>query len=293
MPTGQPQDSSVRRVPFTLFPAVDVADGRAIRLVQGKGDAETEPCDPLTAALDWQSAGASWIHLVDLDAAFGRGSNAEFLASIIDRTQINVQLSGGISDDGSLTAALATDSARVVLSTVAVQNLDWCERVLDEHGDRIAVALDVALDPNAEGQEKYRLSPRGRPTDTTAPASDLLETLDRLDRAGCQRYVVTDVSRDGMLSGPNVGLYRLVTQESEAMVIASGGVSTLEDLTMLADIERVGGRLEGAVIGKALYADQFTLTQAFDAVEGCGHSNLQASQRTLDPDPSAIDGDRS
>jgi phosphoribosylanthranilate isomerase len=232
---------------LVLLPAVDVADGQAVRLVQGAAGSETSYGDPLAAALAWQADGAEWIHLVDLDAAFGRGSNAALLASVIGQLDVRVELSGGIRDDASLRAALATGAARVNIGTAALEDPQWCDRVVGEYGDRVAIGLDV---------RDRTLSARG----WTRDGGDLYETLERLDKAGCARYVVTDILKDGTLQGPNVALLRDVCSRTPAPVIASGGVSTLDDLRVLASLEPLG--VEGVITGKALYAGAFTIPQA-------------------------------
>jgi phosphoribosylanthranilate isomerase len=238
---------------LTLLPAVDVADGQAVRLVQGAAGSETGYGDPVEAALAWQRDGASWVHLVDLDAAFGRGSNAPLLADVIRRLDVNVELSGGIRDDGSLRAALATGAARVNIGTAALENPDWCDRVVGEFADRVAIGLDV---------RGRTLAARG----WTRDGGDLFEVLERLDKAGCARYVVTDILKDGTLRGPNLDLLRDVCAHTGAPVIASGGVSTLDDLRALAALEPVG--VEGVIAGKALYAGAFTVAQALAVLAG-------------------------
>ncbi|MEN3304561.1 MAG: phosphoribosyl isomerase [Micromonosporaceae bacterium] len=240
---------------FTLLPAVDVADGKAVRLVQGEAGTETSYGDPLDAALAWQRDGAEWVHLVDLDAAFGRGSNRELLARVVGALDVQVELSGGIRDDESLAAALATGCARVNLGTAALEDPVWCAKVVAEHGEKIAVGLDVRIT-----EKGHRLAARG----WTSDGGDLWEVLDRLDRDGCARYVVTDVSKDGTLQGPNVGLLSEVCARTDAPVIASGGVSSVDDLRALAALSSDG--VEGAIVGKALYAGAFTLPQALSAV---------------------------
>ena len=237
---------------LTLLPAVDVLGGQAVRLVQGQAGTQTAYGDPVEAALDWQAAGASWIHLVDLDAAFGRGSNADLLARIVSRLDIEVELSGGIRDDASLATALATGCRRVNLGTAALEQPDWCAGVIAEHGERVAVGLDV---------RGRTLAARG----WTREGGDLFEVLARLDDQGCARYVVTDVARDGTLTGPNVDLLRSVCAATQRPVVASGGVSALADLRALAGLMPLG--LEGAIVGKALYAGAFTLPEALVAVE--------------------------
>ncbi|MBB3665838.1 MULTISPECIES: bifunctional 1-(5-phosphoribosyl)-5-((5-phosphoribosylamino)methylideneamino)imidazole-4-carboxamide isomerase/phosphoribosylanthranilate isomerase PriA [Prauserella salsuginis group] len=240
---------------LTLLPAVDVADGQAVRLVQGEAGTETSYGSPLEAALTWQRDGAEWVHLVDLDAAFGKGSNRELLADVVAKLDAAVELSGGIRDDESLKAALATGARRVNLGTAALESPDWCAKVVSEYGDRVAIGLDVRI-----GEDGYRLAARG----WTQDGGDLWQVMDRLDHDGAQRYVVTDVSKDGTLKGPNVGLLREVTARTDAAIIASGGVSSVDDLRSLAALERDG--VEGAIIGKALYAQAFTLPEALEAV---------------------------
>jgi 1-(5-phosphoribosyl)-5-[(5-phosphoribosylamino)methylideneamino] imidazole-4-carboxamide isomerase/N-(5'phosphoribosyl)anthranilate isomerase len=236
---------------LVLLPAVDVADGQAVRLVQGEAGSETSYGTPLDAALAWQQGGAEWVHLVDLDAAFGRGSNRELIAEVIGRLDVAVELSGGIRDDASLEAALATGCARVNIGTAALEQPDWVRDAIFRHGERIAVGLDV---------RGTTLSARG----WTQDGGQLFDVLGRLDADGCARYVVTDVRRDGTLSGPNVELLRDVCAATDRPVVASGGVSSLEDLRVLAGLTGVG--VEGAIVGKALYAGAFTLPEAIAAV---------------------------
>ncbi|MEV4617131.1 bifunctional 1-(5-phosphoribosyl)-5-((5-phosphoribosylamino)methylideneamino)imidazole-4-carboxamide isomerase/phosphoribosylanthranilate isomerase PriA [Asanoa sp. NPDC049573] len=232
---------------LTLLPAVDVADGQAVRLVQGAAGTETGYGDPLEAALAWQHDGAEWVHLVDLDAAFGRGSNAALLADVVGRLDVKVELSGGIRDDASLRAALATGAARVNIGTAALEDPQWCDRVVGEYGERVAIGLDV---------RGRTLSARG----WTRDGGDLFEVLERLDKAGAARYVVTDITKDGTMRGPNLDLLREVCDRTPAPVIASGGVSTLDDLRALATLEGAG--VEGVIAGKALYAGAFTVREA-------------------------------
>ncbi len=232
---------------LTLLPAVDVTEGQAVRLVHGEAGTETGYGDPVEAALRWQADGAEWVHLVDLDAAFGRGSNGPLLADVIRRLDVKVELSGGIRDDASLRAALSTGAARVNIGTAALEDPQWCDRVVGEYGDRVAIGLDV---------RGHTLAARG----WTREGGDLFEVLERLDKAGCARYVVTDIRRDGTLTGPNLDLLREVCARTTAPVIASGGVSTLDDLRALSTLEPSG--VEGVIAGKALYAGAFTVAQA-------------------------------
>jgi phosphoribosylanthranilate isomerase len=241
----------VLAVTFELLPAVDVADGQAVRLVQGRAGSETTYGAPLAAALAWQADGAEWIHLVDLDAAFGRGSNAALLAEVVGTLDVKVEMSGGIRDDDSLEAALATGCTRVNIGTAALEKPEWCASVIARYGDRIAVGLDV---------RGSTLAARG----WTEDGGDLWEALTRLDAQGCARYVVTDVTKDGTLRGPNLDLLREVCAVTDAPVVASGGVSSLDDLVALASLSSLG--VEGSIVGKALYAGAFTLPEALAAV---------------------------
>lgn len=230
-----------------LLPAVDVKDGRAVRLVQGELAAETAYGNPLEVALEFQSAGAEWLHLVDLDAAFGRGENTAQLAEVVGKLDIKVELSGGIRDDESLARALATGCTRVNLGTAALENPDWTAKVIAQHGDRIAVGLDV---------RGHVLAARG----WTKEGGDLFETIERLERDGCARYVVTDVTKDGTLQGPNLALLQEVCAATKKPIVASGGISSLDDIRALVELNNSG--VEGAIVGKALYAGAFTLQEA-------------------------------
>jgi 1-(5-phosphoribosyl)-5-[(5-phosphoribosylamino)methylideneamino] imidazole-4-carboxamide isomerase/N-(5'phosphoribosyl)anthranilate isomerase len=256
----------VRPVVFVLLPAVDVAGGRAVRAVQGEAGTASTYGAARDAALAWQAGGAEWIHLVDLDAAFGRGSNAELLEAVIGELDVEVELSGGICDDASLARALSTGCARVNLGTAALDDPVWCARAIAAHGERIAVSLDVRVVEDPDGAVQHRLAARGRRHE----GGDLWEAIARLDRDGCARYIVTDVTRDGMLSGPDVALYRAVTRATTAPVIASGGISAIADLVRLAEVAAAGLNLEGSIVGKALYAGRFTLPEALEAMRRVG-----------------------
>ncbi|ASN51664.1 bifunctional 1-(5-phosphoribosyl)-5-((5-phosphoribosylamino)methylideneamino)imidazole-4-carboxamide isomerase/phosphoribosylanthranilate isomerase PriA [Sinomonas sp. R1AF57] len=232
-----------------LLPAVDIVDGQAVRLVQGEAGSETGYGSPLDAALAWQQAGAEWVHLVDLDAAFGRGDNRALIADVVSSLSLKVELSGGLRDDASLDAALELGVARVNLGTAAIENPEWTAKAIERHGDRIAVGLDV---------RGTTLAGRG----WTKEGGDLWEVLARLEDAGCARYVVTDVTKDGTLQGPNLGLLREMCQRTDKPVVASGGISGLDDLRALRELVPLG--VEGAIVGKALYSGQFTLPEALD-----------------------------
>jgi phosphoribosyl isomerase A len=236
-----------------LLPAVDITEGRAVQLAQGVAGSERVYGDPVAAAMRWQDAGAEWIHLVDLDAAFGRGSNRELQAEIVGALDIQVEMSGGIRDDESLAAALATGCRRVNIGTAALEQPEWCAKVIAEHGDRVAIGLDV---------RGRTLAARG----WTKDGGDLYETLTRLDSEGCARYVVTDVNKDGMLAGPNLQLLRDVAAVTSAPLVASGGVTTLDDIRALMDLVPEG--VEGAIAGTALYEGTFTLEDALALTKG-------------------------
>lgn len=246
--------SSANRL--VLLPAVDVADGQAVRLVQGEAGTETNYGAPLDAAMAWQNAGAEWVHLVDLDAAFGRGSNFEILQDVVGKLDIDVELSGGIRDDESLERALSTGCRRVNIGTAALEDPDWCEQIIQKYGDRVAIGLDTR---QVDGE--WRLRGRG----WTSDGGELWEVLERLDSQGVSRLVVTDVSRDGMLNGPNIDLLRDVASATDAPVVASGGISSLEDIRNLAKIVEEG--VDSAIVGKALYAGKFTLEEALEAAQ--------------------------
>jgi len=237
-----------------LLPAVDVADGKAVRLTQGEAGSETDYGDPVEAAQQWISAGAEWIHLVDLDAAFGRGNNRDVIRRVVDAsTSVKIELSGGIRDDASLEAALEAGATRLNLGTAALEDPEWTARVIAKHGDAVAVGLDV---------RGTTLAARG----WTKEGGDLWEVLARLEDAGCARYVVTDVTKDGTLRGPNVDLLKQVMERTAKPVVASGGISSLQDIADLYAL--VGAGLEGAILGKSLYAGRFTLEQALAVAGG-------------------------
>lgn len=239
---------------LTLLPAVDIADGKAVRLTRGEAGTETNYGDPADAAADWVAQGAEWIHLVDLDAAFGRGSNQSAIRRVIKAARgVNIELSGGIRDDQSLETALASGAKRINLGTAALENPVWAAHVIAEYGDAIAVGLDV---------RGTTLAARG----WTKDGGDLFEVMERLEEAGCARYVVTDVTKDGTLQGPNLELLRMVAERTDKPIIASGGVSSLDDLAALRELVPHG--LEGAIVGKALYAGAFTLAEAIDVASG-------------------------
>lgn len=236
---------------LTLLPAVDVTEGKAVQLVQGVAGSGKQYGDPLAAAREWQRQGAEWIHLVDLDAAFGRGDNAKVLAEVVAALDIKVELSGGIRNEATLERAVAAGAHRINIGTAALENPDWCDRVVAEHGDQVAIGLDV---------RDGRLAARG----WTREGGELFEVLERLEAAGCSRYVVTDVASDGMLTGPNLDLLRSVCERTDKPVIASGGVSTLDDLRALRSLAADG--VEGAIVGTALYEGNFTVEQALEVL---------------------------
>ena len=243
---------------FTLLPAVDVVNGQAVRLDQGEAGTEKVYGDPLSAAKQWQEEGATWLHFVDLDAAFGRGSNHELMADITRQLDSNVELTGGIRDDASLERALATGAKRVNIGTAALQNPEWMESVIARYGDKVAIDLAVR-EENGQWQTKGN--------GWTSDGGDLWEVLERFDAAGCTRFVVTDVSKDGTLAGPNVELLREVSAATDAFVTASGGIATIEDVVQVASYVDEG--IDSVIIGKALYEKRFTLREALTAVGAC------------------------
>lgn len=237
-----------------LLPAVDVADGKAVRLTQGAAGTETNYGDPVDAAADWAAQGAEWIHLVDLDAAFGRGENRALLRRVIDQVPgVKIELSGGIRDDASLESALESGATRVNLGTAALEDPRWAADAIARYGEQIAVGLDV------RGET---LAARG----WTQDGGNLWEVLSRLEDAGCARYVVTDVTRDGMLTGPNVQLLSDIAAKTGKPVVASGGIASLDDIAELTALVDQG--IEGAIVGKALYAGKFTLIEALKVAAG-------------------------
>lgn len=238
---------------LTLLPAVDVACGQAVQLVQGVAGTEKTFGDPVAAACRWRDAGAEWIHLVDLDAAFGRGQNADVLREVVAASSVKVEMSGGIRDDESLERALNAGATRVNIGTAALEDPQWCERIIAEHGDKVAIGLDVKGD---------KLAARG----WTREGGNVFETLERLDAAGCSRYVVTDVASDGMLTGPNYELLGAICARTDAPVVASGGVSSIEDVRRLRGLVPIG--IEGAIIGTALYTGKIDLAEALTEARG-------------------------
>lgn len=245
---------------FTLLPAVDVVDGQAVRLNQGAAGSEKVYGSPLDMALEWQAQGAQWLHFVDLDAAFNRGSNHELMAEIVAALDIDVELTGGIRDDASLERALATGARRVNIGTAALEKPEWIAQAIATHGDKIAVDIAVRLEDG-----EWRTKGNGWVSD----GGDLWEVVERLDAAGCARFVVTDVSKDGTLSGPNIDLLRDVAAATDAPVVASGGISSLEDVLAVAQYAEEG--IDSVIIGKALYENRFTLTEALAAVAALDH----------------------
>ncbi|HEY9424483.1 MAG TPA: bifunctional 1-(5-phosphoribosyl)-5-((5-phosphoribosylamino)methylideneamino)imidazole-4-carboxamide isomerase/phosphoribosylanthranilate isomerase PriA, partial [Microterricola sp.] len=235
---------------LVLLPAVDIAAGKAVRLTQGEAGTETNYGDPVDAAADWAAQGAEWIHLVDLDAAFGRGNNHSVVKKVLRQVKgVNIELSGGIRDDESLESALDMGAKRINLGTAALENPEWAASVIAQYGEAIAVGLDV---------RGTTLAARG----WTKDGGDLWAVLDRLESAGCARYVLTDVTKDGTLQGPNIELLKQVMARTHRPVVASGGISSLDDIAALREL--VPGGLEGAIVGKALYAGAFTLAEALD-----------------------------
>jgi 1-(5-phosphoribosyl)-5-[(5-phosphoribosylamino)methylideneamino] imidazole-4-carboxamide isomerase/N-(5'phosphoribosyl)anthranilate isomerase len=236
---------------FELLPAVDIKAGRAVRLKQGEIRDKTIYGSPIECALDFQKAGATWLHLVDLDAAFGVDSNADLVLEVINSLSIKVELSGGIRTDESLSRALATNCERVILGTAALEDPKWASTVIQKYGQSVAVSLDV------RGES---LAARG----WVREGGNLYEAITRLADDGCALFIVTDISKDGTLTGPNFELLERVCNFSKVPVIASGGISSLKDLEKLVAMQDIG--IQGAIVGKALYKSAFTLADALKVV---------------------------
>jgi phosphoribosyl isomerase A len=253
---------------FQLLPAMDIAEGRVVGVSGGNTATVSE------LARRWREAGATWIHLVDLDAAFGRGSNAALLEDVIANSGLRVELSAGVVDDAGLAWAESTGADRIIIPSRALTDLDWCAKAIETLGDRAAVALDGAIETGRNGEVAYRLSPRGMPVNSEPRGVELWGLLSTLNQMGCRRYVMTDVSRDGNLAGPNFDLYEAVMSRSTAAVLASGGVSSLADVRALAAFTVGGRHLDGVIVGRALHTGQFTLSDALAAIADSGPSGV-------------------
>lgn len=250
-------------MPITLYPAVDIRDGRAVRLTQGAADAETVyDVDPVAAAQRFADAGTSWLHVVDLDAAFtGEPRNRHLIQQIVEATRIEVQASGGVRTLQDVRDSLGYGARRVVIGTMALDDPDFVAEVLDAVGPRIAIGLD------ARGET---LQARG----WTQEAGNLFAAVEQFTEMGVDRFVYTDVARDGMLQGPNLEMLARVADATTANVTASGGVASLEDV---AAIESLHERVDAAIVGKALYAEAFTLPQALAVSAGLSPQDARAA----------------
>ena len=242
----------VAAVAFTLLPALDVSGGRVVR---------GEASDPVAAALEVQRAGVEWLHLVDLDAAYGRGANVDVLDAVIGALDIQVELAGGIHSEAALDWALDTGSERIVLAADALIDRAWCSRVVAEHGSRIAVSLDVRIESGANGQRSHVIAPRGAGEELSTDRRDMWQTIEWLESLNCAQYIVTDVTRDGAMTGPNVELCHLIDAQTSASVIASGGVSSLADLVA---VQAAG--LDGCIVGSAFWTGALDMSDALAAV---------------------------
>lgn len=227
-----------------LLPAIDIKNGRSVRLKQAGLDSAEQFGSPAEVLADFIAKGAKWVHLVDLDSAFNTGSNAGLFKDLIGKSSINIQLSGGIIDESSLNLALATKAVRINISTAALQNIDWVVRVINSHKDRLTIGLDIS---------NGVLAARG----SGEVIGDPFEYIKVLDKAGCMRYVVTDNSTDGELIGPNLDLLDKVSKSTKSLIIASGGVSKLSDLD---NLRQMG--LDGVIVGKALYVGAIEISAA-------------------------------
>ena len=237
---------------FTVYPAVDIRDGNAVRLERGRADAETVyDADPVAVAVRFAEQGAEWLHVVDLDAAFhGTPRNRHLIADIVEATGIPVQASGGIRTMADLDASIEYGASRVVIGTMALEEPAFVAAAVAAHGEKVAVGLD------ADGTT---LKARG----WTEESGDLFDALRRFTLMGVTRFVFTDIARDGMLGGPNVARLTEVADATTAHVTASGGVSSLDDLRALATAHE---RVDAAIVGKALYAGRLSLPDALAAV---------------------------
>jgi phosphoribosylformimino-5-aminoimidazole carboxamide ribotide isomerase len=232
-----------------LYPAVDIKDGKAARLIKGQLNTTENFGDPTEVVNQFIDAGSKWIHLVDLDAAFGTGNNRIQIKEITSIPDISFQLSGGINNQQSLDFALSTAAKQINLATSALLDLQWVEQVLKSHGDKLSISLDVAADTN-------QLFARG----SGQNLGDLNLMIENLNAIGCTRFIITDIDTDGALSGPNFDLLKKVNEQTEASIISSGGVGSIDDLMQLRQMQ-----IDGVVLGKALYSGQFDLISALSA----------------------------
>jgi phosphoribosylanthranilate isomerase len=232
-----------------LYPAVDIKDGKAARLIKGQLNTTENFGDPAEVVNQFIDAGSKWIHLVDLDAAFGTGNNRNQIKEITSITDISFQLSGGINNQQTLDFALTTAAKQINLATSALLDLQWVEQVLKSHGDKLSISLDVAADTN-------QLIARG----SGQNLGDLNLMIENLNAIGCTRFIITDIETDGALSGPNFDLLKKVSDKTEASIISSGGVGSIDDLIQLRQMQ-----IDGVVLGKALYSGQIDLISALSA----------------------------
>jgi phosphoribosylanthranilate isomerase len=232
-----------------LYPAVDIKSGKAARLTKGQIDSTENFGDPAEVVNQFIEAGSKWIHLVDLDAAFGTGTNKEIIKEITSFPNIAFQLSGGINNQTSLDFAISTNANQINLATSALHDLKWVEEVMQKYGSRLSVSLDVDAGSN-------QLIARGSGDNL----GNLFQMIKRLDSIGCHRYILTDINADGALTGSNFDLIEKVTAVTDAAIISSGGVSSIDDLLKLRELQ-----IAGVVLGKALYGGQIDLVSALTA----------------------------
>jgi phosphoribosylformimino-5-aminoimidazole carboxamide ribotide isomerase len=227
-----------------LLPAIDIKNGKSVRLKQADLDSAEQYENPNVVLSDFVAKGAKWVHLVDLDAAFQSGSNSELIQELISVSPIKIQLSGGIINENTLQKALSTKADRINIATAALQNIDWVVKAIKSNNQRLTIGLDI---------NDGVLVARG----SGAVIGDPFEYIKTLDMAGCKRYVVTDNSTDGELSGPNLDLLDKVLKSTKSLIIASGGISKLSDLK---DLREMG--VDGVIVGKALYVGAIDISAA-------------------------------
>jgi phosphoribosylformimino-5-aminoimidazole carboxamide ribotide isomerase len=235
---------------MNLYPAIDVLGGRAVRLRQGRRDSVSDYGTPLEMARKWARLGASWLHVVDLDGAFeGRRRNVEVIADIRrELPTVRLQTGGGIRDLDAVSGLLEEGADRVVLGTAAVENPDLLAEVLGRFPDRVAVGIDAR-----DGIVKLD----GWTREGGGMAIDMARDM---EKRGVRLVVYTDISRDGEFAGVNVAATRELLEATGLSVIASGGVASVDDVSRLRDLGHP--RLDGAIIGKALYEDRIDLSEA-------------------------------
>jgi phosphoribosylformimino-5-aminoimidazole carboxamide ribotide isomerase len=238
-----------------LYPAIDIMDGKAVRLVEGRyEDATTYHDDPLSAAQSWVSAGARFLHVVDLDGArSGEPKSLDHLRRIVKDTGIPVQYGGGLRTLPAVREALRAGAERAIVGTAAFSDVDFLDDIISAFGPRIVVSVDVR-----DGM----IATAGWTQTTQMPAEDAIR---RLTARGVRSFVYTDVTRDGKLSGPDLDGVSRVAETVRGRFLYSGGIGSLDDLTALAELRQVN--LAGVIAGKALYEKRFTVAEGQAALD--------------------------